>query len=101
MTTEELRESLLAAPKNGYAALTQEQRVQMEDYCKRYAAFMDACKTEREATTWAVEIADSNLASHLLRLIVVTVRAALQLTVLLYANSCCCSPLTYQILVEC
>ena len=49
MTTEELRESLLAAPKNGYATLTVEDRAAMEDYCKRYAAFMDTCKTEREA----------------------------------------------------
>ena len=54
MTTEELRESLLAAPKNGYTKLTAEQREEMEGYCRRYAAFMDECKTEREATTWAV-----------------------------------------------
>ena len=50
MTIEELRESLLNTPKNGYAALTAEQRAEMEGYCKRYMAFMDACKTEREAT---------------------------------------------------
>ena len=31
MTTDELRESLLAAPKNGYARLTAEQKVEMED----------------------------------------------------------------------
>ncbi len=57
MTTEELRTSLLAAPKNGYTKLTNEQRTEMEAYCKRYAAFMDACKTEREATAWAVATA--------------------------------------------
>ena len=60
MTNEELRESLLAAPKNGYVDLTDAQRAEMESYCKRYAAFMDACKTEREATAWAVEIAKAN-----------------------------------------
>ncbi len=54
MTTEELRESLMAAPKNGYRRITAEQRAEMETYCKAYAAFMDACKTEREATAWAV-----------------------------------------------
>ena len=54
MTNEELREALLAAPKNGYATLTAQQRAEMEDYCKRYSAFMDAAKTEREATSWAV-----------------------------------------------
>ena len=58
MTTDELRESLLAAPKNGYAGMTEEERKAMNDYCKRYAAFMDACKTEREATAWAVAEAE-------------------------------------------
>ena len=58
MTTEELREALTFAPKNGYATLTQQQREEMEAYCKRYAAFMDACKTEREATAWTVEVAE-------------------------------------------
>ena len=48
MTTEELRDSLLMKPKNGCTLLTAEQRAEMESYCKRYSAFMDACKTERE-----------------------------------------------------
>ena len=60
MTNEELRQSLLADPKNGYATLTDEQRTEMNDYCKRYAAFMDACKTEREATAWAAAEAEEN-----------------------------------------
>ena len=55
MTTEELRESLMAAPKNGFTRITAEQKADMEVYCKNYMAFMDACKTEREATTWTVE----------------------------------------------
>ena len=58
MTIEELKESLLASPKNGYATLTSQQREEMEAYCKRYMAFMDACKTEREATTWTVATAE-------------------------------------------
>ena len=58
MTNEELRESLLAAPKNGYANLTPAQREEMNAYCKDYAAFMDACKTEREATAWTVREAE-------------------------------------------
>ena len=57
---EELKQQLLYAPKNGYKTLTAEQRAEMEAYCKRYATFMDACKTEREATTWAVETAKAN-----------------------------------------
>ena len=52
MTNEELRESLLMAPKNGYARIAPEQRAEMDEYCKGYMAFMDACKTEREATAW-------------------------------------------------
>ena len=58
MTTEELRESLLAAPKNGYARITPEQKAEMNTYCARYMAFMDAAKTEREATTWAIAEAE-------------------------------------------
>ena len=45
MTTDELRQSLLAAPKNGYTRLNETQRAEMEAYCKGFAAFMDACKT--------------------------------------------------------
>ena len=58
MTTEELREALTASPKNGYTKLTAEQREEMNAYCARYAAFMDAAKTEREATVWAVAEAE-------------------------------------------
>ena len=60
MTTEELRESLLASPKNGYNLLTAEQKAEMESYCKGYMAFIDTCKTEREATTWAVVTAEAH-----------------------------------------
>ena len=30
----------------------------MKAYCKRYMAFMDEAKTEREATTWAIREAE-------------------------------------------
>ena len=58
MTIEELRESLLNTPKNGYTRISAEQKAEMECYCNRYMAFMDACKTEREATAWAVAEAE-------------------------------------------
>ena len=58
MTNEELKEQLLVSNKNGYTKLTAEQREEMNAYCKRYAAFMDACKTEREATAWTVEVVE-------------------------------------------
>ena len=60
MTTEELRESLLAAPKNGYTRINAEQKAEMNAYCKRYMAFIDACKTEREATAWAIAEAEKH-----------------------------------------
>ena len=53
MNIDELRSKLLVEQKNGYQSLTAQQREEMEGYAKRYAAFMDACKTEREATAWA------------------------------------------------
>jgi len=60
MTIDELRENLLSAPKNAYQELTDAQREEMNAYCKRYASFMDACKTEREATVWAIAEAEKN-----------------------------------------
>ena len=58
MTIEELRESLLMAPKNGYTRITSAQREEMNAYAKRYMAFMDECKTEREATAFGVREAE-------------------------------------------
>ena len=59
MTTEELREALMMSPKNGYTLMTPQQRQEMNDYAKRYMAFMNTCKTEREATTWAAREAEA------------------------------------------
>ena len=50
---ENLRKTLFNEPKNGFIALTDAQRAEMESYCARYKAFMDTCKMEREATAWA------------------------------------------------
>lgn len=60
MTNEELRDSLLMAPKNGFARISEAQRAEMNDYCASYVAFMDECKTEREATTWAIREAEKH-----------------------------------------
>ena len=35
MTTEELRQSLLRAPKNGYTRITPQQKEEMNAYCKK------------------------------------------------------------------
>ena len=58
MINDELRQSLLMEAKNGYTRINDTQRAEMESYCKDYMAFMDACKTEREATAWAVAEAE-------------------------------------------
>ena len=60
MTTEELRDALTISPKNGYSQITEEERQEMNAYAQRYMAFMNACKTEREATGWAVRVAEEN-----------------------------------------
>ena len=60
MNVEELRNSLLNSNKNGYTRITAEQRGEMDAYCKGYMAFMDAAKTEREATAWAVQAAEAH-----------------------------------------
>lgn len=58
MSNETLRETLLFQPKHGYERLTPAQKEEMESYCKDYAAFMDAAKTEREAVTYTVAAAE-------------------------------------------
>ena len=60
MTNEELRQALLAQPKNGYAELTETQHHEMETYISGYRGFLDDCKTEREATAWTVAKAEAH-----------------------------------------
>ena len=60
MNIEDLRNSLLASPKNGFARLTAGERAEMERYAKGYAAYIDACKTEREAVTWGIRVLKDN-----------------------------------------
>lgn len=60
MTVEELRENLLHSSKNALPSLTPAQRDEMEAFVLRYRGFIDACKTEREATSWAVEAAEKH-----------------------------------------
>ena len=60
MTNEELRQALLAQPKNGYAELTEAQHAEMETYISGYRGFLDDCKTEREATAYAAAKAEAH-----------------------------------------
>ena len=57
MNYEEKRKELLYAPKNGYAALSAEEKTEMNAYARRYMDFLDAAKTEREAVTEAIRLA--------------------------------------------
>ena len=58
MTANELREALLAAPKNGFTRISADDRAEIDAFSKRYMAFIDAAKTEREATAWAITEAE-------------------------------------------
>ena len=54
-----LREQLTYAPKNGHARISDQDKTEMEAYCKRYMAFLDAAKTEREAVRETVRQAEA------------------------------------------
>lgn len=54
-----LREQLTYAPKNGHARISDQDKTELEAYCKRYMAFLDAAKTEREAVREAVRQAEA------------------------------------------
>ncbi len=56
--TDELRKTLLRAPKNGYDRISAEEKAEMERYCRDYMKFMDAAKTEREAVSYTIEKAE-------------------------------------------
>ena len=53
-----MNENLMYRQKNGFDLLSKEERRSMEDYCSRYMFFMDRAKTEREAVTETIRIAE-------------------------------------------
>ena len=55
---ETLRQQLLYAPKNGYDRLSETDRAAMRAYCQDYMHFLDAAKTEREAVTETIRMAE-------------------------------------------
>ena len=57
---EALRKELLNAPKNGYDRISEADLAAMEPYCKEYMDFISACKIEREAVDWTVEVAEKH-----------------------------------------
>ena len=55
---DELRETLCYQPENAAAALPEEEVAAADAYCEEYKRFLDAAKTEREATAEAVAMAE-------------------------------------------
>ncbi len=53
-----LREQLAYAPKNGGKTLSEEEIAASDRYCEGYKQFLNAAKTEREAVTQAVQMAE-------------------------------------------
>lgn len=54
----EIRDELFYKQKNGYDTMSTQQRIDMEDYCRGYMAFLNEARTEREAVKIAIEMAE-------------------------------------------
>ena len=57
--TKEEKSKLLYKPDHGYDRLTPEDEREMNAYCERYKAFLDASKTERECVVSAIRLAEA------------------------------------------
>ena len=55
----EIRDELFYRQKNGYDTMSTQQRIDMEDYCRGYMAFLNEARTEREAVKMAIEMAEA------------------------------------------
>ena len=56
---DELKEKLLYQQKNGYDRIGTDERLACEEYCRGYMAYLDAARTEREAVTEAIKLAEA------------------------------------------
>ena len=56
--SELLREKLIMKSNNGFKTLTDDNLAVIDAYCEGYKAYLDAAKTEREAVTAAVVLAE-------------------------------------------
>ncbi len=57
---KELKEKLFYEKKNGLIKASDEVIAKSQKYCEGYKAFLDAAKTEREAATAAIALAEQN-----------------------------------------
>ncbi len=56
---DEKKNELFYQPKNGYDLIGAAERTACEDYCKGYMAYLDAARTEREAVSEAIRLAEA------------------------------------------
>lgn len=56
---EEQRKALLYKSENGYSLVSDNEKVLIGDYARRYMDFLDAAKTEREAVTETIRLAEA------------------------------------------
>ena len=55
---KKLREKLFFEPKNGYDLIDTKERLAVEDYCEGYKAYLNVSRTEREAVSEAIALAE-------------------------------------------
>lgn len=56
---DELKEKLFYKQKNGYDIMSVEERKLCEDYCAAYMQYLDEARTEREAVSEAIALAEA------------------------------------------
>ncbi|MCM1150209.1 MAG: aminopeptidase [Butyricicoccus sp.] len=56
---KELRENLFYNQKNGCDLIDTAERIAVEDYCEKYKSYLNNARTEREAVSRAIELAES------------------------------------------
>lgn len=57
---KELREKLFYQQKNGCELIDTAERIAVEEYCEKYKSFLNDARTEREAVSRAIELAESH-----------------------------------------
>ena len=55
---DDMRKKLFYEQKNGYDLIEPQEHVAVEDYCRGYMEFLNDSRTEREAVTNAIALAE-------------------------------------------
>ena len=55
---DDMRKELFYEQKNGYDLIGSEERLELEDYCRDYMAFLNESRTEKEAVKKAIAMAE-------------------------------------------